>query len=69
VGLDRRKKAEISQRVSLVADCFFVFLRSFGVICSEVLRVSGREAPTLDWEGEVLAVGVDELVRFLIGKV
>ncbi len=37
----------------------------------EMVKVSGQsKAPTLDWEGDVLAdFGVDELVPFLKGKV
>jgi len=36
-----------------------------------MVRISGQsKAPTLDWEGEILAdFGVDELVPFLKGKV
>lgn len=38
---------------------------------AEMVAFSGqRKAPTLDWEGEVLAdFGVEELVPFLVGKV
>jgi len=38
---------------------------------SEMVALSGQsKAPTLDWEGEVLAdFGVDELVPFLEGKI
>jgi glutaredoxin 3 len=38
---------------------------------SEMVALSGQsKAPTLDWDGEVLAdFGVDELVPFLEGKV
>lgn len=38
---------------------------------AEMVALSGQsKAPTLDWEGEVLAdFGVDELVPFLEGKV
>ena len=37
----------------------------------EMVRISGQgKAPTLDWEGEILAdFGVEELVPFLEGKV
>ncbi len=37
----------------------------------EMVKLSGQsKAPTLDWEGEILAdFGVDELVPFLEGKV
>ncbi len=37
----------------------------------EMVRLSGQsKAPTLDWEGEILAdFGVDELVPFLEGKI
>ena len=37
----------------------------------EMVKVSGQsKAPTLDWEGDVLAdFGVDELVSFLEGKI
>ena len=37
---------------------------------NEMVNLSGQsKAPTLDWEGEVLAdFGVDELVPFLDGK-
>ena len=37
----------------------------------EMFSLSGqRKAPTMDWEGEVLAdFGVDELVLFLVGKI
>lgn len=37
----------------------------------EMFSLSGqRKAPTMDWEGEVLAdFGVDELVPFLVGKI
>lgn len=38
---------------------------------AEMVALSGQsKAPTLDWEGEVLAdFGVDELIPFLDGKV
>lgn len=38
---------------------------------AEMVELSGQsKAPTLDWDGEVLAdFGVDELVPFLEGKV
>ena len=38
---------------------------------AEMIELSGqRKAPTLDWQGEVLAdFGVEELVPFLEGKV
>lgn len=38
---------------------------------AEMVELSGqKKAPTLDWEGEVLAdFGVDELIPFLEGKV
>jgi glutaredoxin len=38
---------------------------------NEMIELSGqRKAPTLNWEGEVLAdFGVDELIPFLEGKV
>lgn len=38
---------------------------------AEMVQKSGqKKAPTLDWEGEILAdFGVDELVPFLQGKV
>jgi glutaredoxin 3 len=38
---------------------------------AEMVALSGQsKAPTLDWEGEVLAdFGVDELIPFLEGKV
>jgi len=37
----------------------------------EMVRISGQgKAPTLDWEGEILAdFGVEELVPFLEGKI
>ncbi len=36
----------------------------------EMVRVSGqRKAPTMDWDGEILAdFGVEELVKFLAGR-
>lgn len=42
-----------------------------GAAMKEMVALSGQsKAPTLDWEGEVLAdFGVDELVPFLEGKV
>ena len=38
---------------------------------AEMISLSGqRKAPTMNWEGEVLAdFGVDELVPFLAGKI
>ena len=38
---------------------------------AEMVELSGQaKAPTLDWEGEVLAdFGVEELVPFLVGKI
>jgi glutaredoxin len=38
---------------------------------AEMISLSGqRNAPTMNWEGEVLAdFGVDELVPFLAGKI
>ena len=38
---------------------------------NEMVKLSGQsKAPTMDWEGEVLAdFGVDELIPFLKGKV
>ena len=38
---------------------------------AEMVALSGQtKAPTLDWEGEVLAdFGVEELVPFLVGKI
>lgn len=38
---------------------------------AEMVALSGQsKAPTLDWDGEVLAdFGVDELVPFLEGKI
>lgn len=38
---------------------------------AEMVKLSGQsKAPTLDWQGEVLAdFGVDELIPFLEGKV
>jgi glutaredoxin 3 len=38
---------------------------------AEMVALSGQtKAPTLDWDGEVLAdFGVDELIPFLVGKI
>jgi glutaredoxin len=38
---------------------------------AEMVALSGQsKAPTLDWDGEVLAdFGVEELIPFLVGKV